>query len=143
MPRFPVNVGAKRKKPCRDSDYMIRDFEIIRTVYAAMRERQAAARRVLGRPLTLAEKTLVSHLAEDLTEAPERGKSHVCLKPDRVAMQDATAQMALLQFMQTGRRRAAAPGTVHCDHLICAETGAAGDLERALAENNEIYACLK
>ena len=122
---------------------MIRDFEMIQNVYANLRSRVATARRVFGRPLTLAEKLLAAHLAEDLSEAPKRQQSYVLLNPDRVAMQDATAQMALLQFMSANRPRVAIPSTVHCDHLIRGENGAAPDLERALQENNEVYAFLK
>ena len=95
------------------------DLEMIKAVYQRMPERVAAARQIVGRPLTLAEKVLYSHLYEGVTtSAYERGKSYVDFAPDRVAMQDATAQMALLQFMSAGISKVAVPSTVHCDHLI-------------------------
>ncbi len=119
------------------------DIDMIRGVYARMKDRQNAARKLYGRPVTLTEKILVAHLAEELETAPERLKTYAFLNPDRVAMQDATAQMALLQFMQAGRKTVAAPSTVHCDHLIQARNGADEDLERALEQNNEVYAFLK
>ena len=105
------------------------DIEMIKGVYARMGERVAAARKVVGRPLTLAEKILYGHLFEgNPTKAYTRGKDYVDFAPDRVAMQDATAQMALLQFMQAGRAKVAVPSTVHCDHLIQAKVGATTDL---------------
>jgi len=122
---------------------MIRDFAMIQQVYAGMKAKQAAARQVFGRPLTLAEKILASHLASGLTAAPERHKTYVMLNPDRVAMQDATAQMALLQFMQSGRKKVAVPSTVHCDHLIAAKAGGAEDLAVAEDQNREVYAFLR
>jgi aconitate hydratase len=122
---------------------MIRDFEMIQQVYAGIKAKQTAARQVFGRPLTLAEKILASHLASGLTVAPERHKTYVMLNPDRVAMQDATAQMALLQFMQSGRGKVAVPSTVHCDHLIAAEIGANEDLAVAEDQNREVYAFLR
>ncbi len=97
------------------------------------------ARWILERPMTLTEKILYAHLAAPLKEAAERGKSYVEFAPDRVAMQDATAQMALLQFMSCGRKRVAVPTTVHCDHLIQAETGAKEDLARAKGESKEVF----
>jgi aconitate hydratase len=101
------------------------DLDMIKGVYARMQDRVEAARKIEGRPLTLAEKILYSHLWEGTpTQVYERGKSYVDFAPDRVAMQDATAQMALLQFMQAGRPQVAVPSTVHCDHLIQAEVGA-------------------
>ena len=111
------------------------DIEMIKKVYANMPARIEAARKTLGRPLTLAEKILYSHLDADmkLTDYP-RGASYVDFNPDRVAMQDATAQMALLQFMQAGRPTVAVPSSVHCDHLIQAKAGAATDLDRAKHE---------
>ena len=115
------------------------DFEMIKKVYAGLKVKQQQAREQLDRPLTLAEKILFSHLAEELDEIPERKKSYAYLNPDRVAMQDATAQMALLQFMSSGRKKVAVPSTVHCDHLIQAEIGAASDLLRAKDENKEVY----
>ena len=94
------------------------DIEMIKKVYAEMPAKVDAARKALGRPLTLSEKILFAHLHADMKLAGfERGKSYVDFAPDRVAMQDATAQMALLQFMQAGRPKVAVPSTVHCDHL--------------------------
>lgn len=116
------------------------DVEMIKAVYARLGERVTAARSVVGRPLTLTEKILYSHLAEAIpAKAFEKGKSYVDFNPDRVAMQDATAQMALLQFMQAGRPQVAVPSTVHCDHLIQAKTGAVEDLNTALDKNKEVY----
>ncbi len=116
------------------------DLDMIKGVYARMEERISAAREVVGRPLTQAEKILYSHLWEGVANAPyERGKAYVDFAPDRVAMQDATAQMALLQFMQAGRPQVAVPSTVHCDHLIQAEVGAEKDLEIAKSRNKEVY----
>ena len=122
---------------------MIRDFAMIQQVYAEMQTKQASARQLFGRPLTLAEKILVSHLASALTAIPERHKTYVMLNPDRVAMQDATAQMALLQFMQSGRQKVAVPSTVHCDHLITAKVGANADLADAEDQNREVYTFLR
>ncbi|WP_026350765.1 aconitate hydratase [Dyadobacter beijingensis] len=116
------------------------DLDMIKGVYARMEERIEAARKVVGRPLTLSEKILYSHLWEGTpSQAHERGKSYVDFAPDRVAMQDATAQMALLQFMQAGRPKVAVPSTVHCDHLIQAEVGAVQDLKNAVDKNKEVY----
>ena len=101
------------------------DLEMIKKVYADMPAKIQAAKEVLGRPLTLSEKILFSHLhADQKLENFGRGKSYVDFAPDRVAMQDATAQMALLQFMQAGRPKVAVPSTVHCDHLITAKVEA-------------------
>ena len=119
---------------------MVFDLDMIREVYAKLPGRVAKAREVVGRPLTLAEKILYAHLWQgDATEAYGRGKSYVDFAPDRVAMQDATAQMALLQFMQAGRKQAAVPSTVHCDHLIQARIGADKDLQESLNKNNEVF----
>lgn len=116
------------------------DVEMIQAVYAAMPARIDAARNMLGRSLTLAEKILFSHLhQEQALQAFTRGKDYVNFAPDRVAMQDATAQMALLQFMQAGRPKVAVPSTVHCDHLIQAKVGAKEDLAIALNINKEVY----
>ncbi|WP_162425774.1 aconitate hydratase [Pontibacter pudoricolor] len=116
------------------------DLGMIKAVYAGMGERIAAARNTVGRPLTLTEKILYAHLYEGkASQAYERGKSYVDFAPDRVAMQDATAQMALLQFMQAGKPTVAVPSTVHCDHLIQARTGADSDLKDAYTENKEVY----
>lgn len=122
---------------------MIRDFDMIKKVYAGMSQKQNAARKLFGRPLTLGEKILVSHLAQDLEAVPERHKTYVMLNPDRVAMQDATAQMALLQFMQSGRKSVAVPSTVHCDHLISAQKGNRDDLPVAIEKNREVYDFLR
>lgn len=116
------------------------DIEMIKAVYAKFPERIAAARKAVGRPLTLTEKILYGHLAQgEANQAYERGVSYVDFNPDRVAMQDATAQMALLQFMQAGRSQVAVPSTVHCDHLIQAEVGATADLSKAKDKNREVY----
>lgn len=116
------------------------DIDMIGKVYESFPSRIAAARAVLGKPLTLTEKILYSHLTQgNATVAYERGKSYVDFNPDRVAMQDATAQMALLQFMQAGRPKVAVPSTVHCDHLIQAKTGAVSDLATAKDANKEVY----
>lgn len=116
------------------------DIDMIKKVYSRYDERIAAARKVVNRPLTLAEKILYAHLWDgNATVAYERGKSYVDFAPDRVAMQDATAQMALLQFMQAGRSKVAVPSTVHCDHLIQAKEGADKDLARAKNESSEVF----
>jgi aconitate hydratase len=116
------------------------DIEMIKAVYARMPERVATARKVVGRPLTLSEKILYSHLWEgNATQAYQRGASYVDFAPDRVAMQDATAQMALLQFMQAGRPKVAVPSTVHCDHLIEAKVSSSTDLAVAVDKNKEVY----
>ncbi|MDQ3898802.1 MAG: aconitate hydratase [Actinomycetota bacterium] len=113
--------------------------ELVQSLYAALGDRVAAGRRLLGRPLTVAEKVLVSHLAGTTEDAPVRGRSYVELRPDRVAMQDATAQMALLQFMTAGLPTVQVPTTVHCDHLILAREGATADLAAAEDVNREVY----
>jgi len=116
------------------------DIEMIRKVYANYGSRIEAARTIVGRPLTLTEKILYAHLTEgNATRAFTRGKDYVDFAPDRVAMQDATAQMALLQFMQAGRKQAAVPSTVHCDHLIVAKDNSKVDLDRAVHESSEVY----
>ncbi len=116
------------------------DIEMIKEVYARFPERIAAARKAVGKPLTLTEKILYAHLTEGpASQAYKRGASYVDFQPDRVAMQDATAQMALLQFMQAGRDKVAVPSTVHCDHLIQAEVGAEKDLNKAKDKNREVY----
>lgn len=116
------------------------DVDMIRRVYATLGGRVEAARKAVGKPLTLSEKILYSHLFSGATtQAFERGKAYVDFAPDRVAMQDATAQMALLQFMQAGRPQVAVPSTVHCDHLIQAEVGADKDLDIAKSKNKEVY----
>ncbi|HEV2759493.1 MAG TPA: aconitase family protein, partial [Acidimicrobiales bacterium] len=113
--------------------------ELVQRLYAELDERVVAGRRLLGRPLTLAEKVLVTHLADADIEAPVRGRSYVELRPDRVAMQDATAQMAVLQFMTAGLPTVRVPTTIHCDHLILAQDGAAADLAVAEDVNREVY----
>ena len=111
------------------------DIEMIKKLYSELPGKVAAAKKFLGRPLTLTEKILYAHLAEPaLVLSPsgraERGVSYIDFNPDRVAMQDATAQMALLQFMQAGRKKVAVPSTVHCDHLIVAKDSSQKDLDR-------------
>lgn len=116
------------------------DIEMIKAVYAKYPERVAAARKVVGRPLTLSEKILYTHLWDgEATVAHERGNSYVDFAPDRVAMQDATAQMALLQFMQAGKSKVAVPSTAHADHLIQARLGADKDLQESINKNNEVF----
>ena len=118
---------------------MIFDLEMIKNVYAALPAKTQHARKLVGRALTLTEKILYAHYFESPSRPAERSKSYVDFAPDRVAMQDATAQMALLQFMSAGRKRVAVPSTVHCDHLIQAQIGAKGDLLRASEDNKEVY----
>ena len=119
---------------------MLFDFDLIKSVYEKMPDRVNKARKTLGKPLTLSEKILYSHLSvEEKGEKFTRGEDYVNFAPDRVAMQDATAQMALLQFMNAGKVKAAVPSTVHCDHLIQAATGAEKDLADAKQQNNEVY----
>src|ERR1700735_443082 len=118
---------------------MVFDLDLIKKLYGSMPTRVDVARKLVGKPLTFGEKILYSHLFETPTRAYERGKDYVDFAPDRVAMQDATAQMALLQFMTCGRDRVAVPSTVHCDHLIQAKTGATADLNTALDINKEVY----
>ncbi|HMY13620.1 MAG TPA: aconitate hydratase [Bacteroidia bacterium] len=116
------------------------DIEMIKKVYVEMPARIEQARKKLNRPLTLTEKILYSHLSPQFeVKNYERGKAYVDFNPDRVAMQDATAQMALLQFMQAGRPQVAVPSTVHCDHLIQAKDGAAKDLASALDKSKEVF----
>ena len=116
------------------------DIDMIRKVYERYPERIAAARKVVGKPLTLSEKILYAHLWEGNAEqAHDRGTSYVDFAPDRVAMQDATAQMALLQFMQAGKDKVAVPSTAHADHLIQARIGADKDLQDGINKNNEVF----
>ncbi len=116
------------------------DFDMIQLVYKQLGERIQAARKLLGRPLTLSEKILYSHIWEGTpTKSFERGVDYVDFAPDRVAMQDATAQMALLQFMQAGKPKVSVPSTVHCDHLIQANEGAVADLATAVSSNKEVF----
>ncbi|MDD8018828.1 MAG: aconitate hydratase [Bacteroidota bacterium] len=118
---------------------MIFDLAMIKKVYAGYGKKISQARKLVGKPLTLTEKILYAHYFENPKSAAERGKSYVDFAPDRVAMQDATAQMALLQFMSAGRKTAAVPSTVHCDHLIQAEVGSTEDLAKANIDNKEVY----
>ena len=117
------------------------DIEMIKKLYSNFSSRVDAARKVTGKSLTLTEKILYAHLWEGAAsgKALERGKDYVDFAPDRVAMQDATAQMALLQFMQSGRDKVAVPSTVHCDHLIEAKVNSKTDLDRAVHESSEVY----
>lgn len=116
------------------------DIDLIKQVYANLPANVAAARKELGRPLTLSEKILYNHLhAESPLRQYDRGKDYVMFAPDRVAMQDATAQMALLQFMMAGKDKVAVPSTVHCDHLIQAKLGADKDLQAAINTSNEVF----
>jgi aconitate hydratase len=117
--------------------------EFVKAAYDEMRSRLATVRGRVGRPLTLAEKIVYGHLHDPAAAELTRGASYVELAPDRVAMQDATAQMALLQFMQAGKKEVAVPATVHCDHLILAHSGAAADTSRAQQENAEVYDFLR
>lgn len=114
-------------------------LELVKKLYTAMPGVIEKARKKFGRPLTLTEKILVSHADNFDTQVWDRGKAMLALKPDRVAMQDATAQMAMLQFIQAGKKKVAVPSTIHCDHLIRAEVGSEKDLLRACDENKEVY----
>ncbi|WP_303849198.1 aconitate hydratase [Apibacter mensalis] len=119
---------------------MIFDLDMIKAVYNRFQLKVGMARKVVGRPLTYSEKILYSHLFDgNPSEAYKRGESYVDFAPDRVAMQDATAQMALLQFMQAGKKKVAVPSTVHADHLIQARVGADKDLQEAINKNSEVY----
>ena len=116
------------------------DIDMIKEVYSRYPERIAAARKIVNKPLTLSEKILYTHLWENPVTAPyKRGESYVDFDPDRVAMQDATAQMALLQFMQAGKSKVAVPSTAHADHLIQARDGAAADMKRSNHTNGEVF----
>ena len=118
---------------------MVFDLDLIKKVYDEMPSKIAAAKKLTGKALTLSEKILYTHLYSKTIRVYTRGKDYVDFAPDRVAMQDATAQMALLQFSTCGRERVAVPSTVHCDHLIQAKTGAKSDLTTALDVNKEVY----
>ena len=118
-------------------------IELVEKVYGTLTERVQLGRQRLGRPLTLAEKILINHLVDPEGQAMERGASYADYRPDRVAMQDATAQMALLQFMLAGLPAVAVPSTVHCDHLIQARVGADADMQVALDVNREVYDFLR
>ena len=119
------------------------ELEAIERLYARLSQAHAAARKKLGRPLTLAEKILAAHVSDLASQELVRGRSYLTLQPDRVAMQDATAQMAILQFMQAQRDTVAVPTTVHCDHLIQARQGALPDMQTALEANREVYDFLR
>jgi aconitate hydratase len=119
---------------------MVFDLDMVTEFYSHYAAKVGTAREFLGRPLTLSEKILYAHLWEELPKkAFERGNSYVDFAPDRVAMQDATAQMALLQFMSAGRKKVAVPSTVHCDHLIQARVGATADLQESINKSNEVF----
>ncbi len=118
---------------------MTANIDMIENVYSRLKEKHEKIKKAVGRPLTLTEKILYSHLWDEPTKEFQKGKDYVDLAPDRVAMQDATAQMALLQFMHAGKEKTAVPSTVHCDHLIQAQVGAADDLNRAKDENKEVF----
>ena len=117
--------------------------EFVARVYGAMESKLAAVRRRLGRPMTLAEKILLSHLDDPEGQELAPGESYLMLRPDRLAQPDTSAQMAILQFMQSGRKRVAVPTTVHCDHLIQAREEGKSDTQAALVENGEVYEFLK
>lgn len=118
---------------------MLFDLDLIKKVYSELPTKVQGARKLLNRPMTMAEKILYAHSYKPATKTYERGKDYVDFAPDRVAMQDATAQMALLQFDTCGRDRVAVPSTVHCDHLIQAKVGAKEDLSTAIDTNREVY----
>jgi aconitate hydratase len=122
---------------------MLTDLDLVRSVYERMEKAVKIGRDRLGRPLTLAEKILFGHLEDPENQETERGESYALFRPDRVAMQDATAQMALLQFMLVGRDKVAVPSTVHCDHLIRAYSGAERDMRDAMDINSEVYRFLQ
>lgn len=123
---------------------MVYDIDMLRSFYSNFPKRVDAAREQVGRPLTLAEKILYAHLYEESDICPfRRGEDYVNFRPDRVAMQDATAQMALLQFMNAGKSKSAVPATVHCDHLIQANMGVKTDIATATQSNSEVYDFLK
>jgi len=131
---------VKTKSILQKNINMAFDIEMIKKVYSQMVDRVDKARKITGKPLTLSEKILYSHLWNgDTTQAFKRGKDYVDFAPDRIACQDATAQMALLQFMQAGKDKVAVPTTVHCDHLIQAKVGANKDLQSALNNSNEVF----
>lgn len=120
------------------------DIELIKEIYAKFPERITTAKKVLNKPLTVSEKILYGHLWDaSISKAYERGSDYVDFAPDRIACQDATAQMALLQFMQAGKKKVAVPTTVHCDHLIQAKLGADKDLQSALNTSNEVFKFLE
>ena len=118
---------------------MVFDIEMIKKVYSSMKDKVDHAKKICDHPLTLSEKILYSHLWNNLDKPFLRGVDYVDFAPDRIACQDATAQMALLQFMQAGKSKVAVPTTVHCDHLIQARIGAGPDLQEAINTSNEVF----
>ena len=134
-------IIGQRSRPVSQTlgSHMVFDLDLIERIYARIPGRVRVSRRVVGRPLTLTEKILYTHYWRPVKTAGVRGETYAEFAPDRVAMQDATAQMALLQFMSAGIPRVAVPSTVHCDHLIQAQTGAAADLQQASTDNREVY----
>ena len=122
---------------------MVYDIDMLRTFYASYAKRVKAAQQASGKPLTLAEKILYTHLYHpEIQPRFRRGEDYATFRPDRVAMQDATAQMALLQFMNAGKETTAVPATVHCDHLIQAYKGVQTDLPAACQTNRETVKCM-
>ena len=119
------------------------DFNMIKEVYSNIVKNVDEARKFVDKPMTLSEKILYSHLWNPVSKSFLRGKNYVDFKPDRIACQDATAQMALLQFMQAGKNKVAVPTTVHCDHLIQARKEGKEDTKLAMYENNEVYKFLE
>ncbi|MEX2598581.1 MAG: aconitase family protein, partial [Dehalococcoidia bacterium] len=117
--------------------------QFVEEAYKKIDERLKTVRQRLGRPLTYAEKILLGHLDNPADAELNAGESYLDLRPDRVALQDVTGQMAILQFMQAGKPNTAVPTTVHCDHLIQAQIGAAEDTQRALLENDEVFTFLR
>jgi aconitate hydratase len=137
---FFLIIFGTLNKIIKHNNHMVFDLDMIKSIYAKYPERIAAAREAVGKPLTLSEKILYAHLWEgNATQAFSRGKDYVDFAPDRVACQDATAQMALLQFMSAGKSKVAVPTTVHCDHLIMAKDGAKNDLIRANQSSKEVF----
>lgn len=122
---------------------MIIDFEMIRNFYHDLPGKISATRKIIGRPLTLSEKILYSHLFNPVSQSFERGRDYVEFIPDRIVMQDATAQMTMLQFMMAGKNNTAVPASVHCDHLIVAKSGAEEDLKASTVNNREVYDFLR
>ena len=118
---------------------MVFDIEMIKKVYSSMKDKVDHAKKICNHPLTLSEKILYSHLWSNVDKPFSRGVDYVDFSPDRIACQDATAQMALLQFMQAGKNKVAVPTTVHCDHLIQARIGAGPDLQEAINTSNEVF----
>ena len=118
---------------------MVFDIEMIKKVYSSMKDKVDHAKKICNHPLTLSEKILYSHLWNNVEKPFSRGVDYVDFAPDRIACQDATAQMALLQFMQAGKNKVAVPTTVHCDHLIQAKIGAGPDLQEAINTSNEVF----